>query len=246
MSSNIVCRITARSIGVPGLGWGLILSNADRKVSFGTWLSSESSRLIFGRGFSADTGPADQVFDVPGVNHGDAANTFVILVRGRYVEMYVNGMAACPPMTIDADIWPARLYLRASVENRGRVEFQDVAVWSADKLPVVRPEFGADRRRSGRNQSQPRTDAFSAFPSMARSLPTFRLWTLLVVVVPACAVLAWRAQSSRDWIRQRERFLSCGFSGGASEATKVVGYTGHTLHGEKKTVYGSSVNAGEA
>jgi hypothetical protein len=69
----------------------------------------------------------------------------LVVVRGRLVEVYVNGAAVCNPIVLDREITPA--YLNPAVlpdadavkaKKWTRAEFKRFTLWPAEVIP--RPE----------------------------------------------------------------------------------------------------------
>jgi len=57
------------------------------------------------------------------------------VVRGRRLEVYVNGEAVCEPVTLDRDVTPAIVGLCGrALKGRSRVEFERLTIWPAAGL----------------------------------------------------------------------------------------------------------------
>jgi hypothetical protein len=66
------------------------------------------------------------------------ANTLLVMVRGRVLEVYVNGAAVCDPILLDWDMRAPQLWLVGGRAAKvGIATFERVTVWPAkDILPV--------------------------------------------------------------------------------------------------------------
>jgi hypothetical protein len=78
---------------------------------------------------------------MPLVRGGDQSNTLLILVKGQYVEVYVNDEVAGEPFVIEQNLWPAQFNLKVQSKSAASFDFEEVAVWPADNLPVLRPDL---------------------------------------------------------------------------------------------------------
>jgi hypothetical protein len=64
-------------------------------------------------------------------------NTLLVILRGRWLEAYVNQAAVCDPILLEQEIISAGIGLTASGAGKGSVaEFTHVTVWPAVNLPT--------------------------------------------------------------------------------------------------------------
>jgi serine/threonine protein kinase/WD40 repeat protein len=84
---------------------------------------------------------------LPWINSGEKPNTLLAILRGRLLEVYVNGVAVCHPFTLDKDYTPAEVHLRGRSGVEGlTIEFQRLRILPADSilLPDQRGAFVRD------------------------------------------------------------------------------------------------------
>src|SRR5262249_53506985 len=69
------------------------------------------------------------------VKKGKGSNRLLVVVRGRRLEVYVNGEAVCEPVTLDRDVTPATVGLCGrALKEKSRVEFERLTIWRAADL----------------------------------------------------------------------------------------------------------------
>jgi hypothetical protein len=70
------------------------------------------------------------------VRPGNQANALLVVVRGRDVEVYVNGEGVCERVRLDRDITPGMIGLAGRADwGKVRLELERLTVWSAERLP---------------------------------------------------------------------------------------------------------------
>jgi hypothetical protein len=67
---------------------------------------------------------------------GDEFNTVLLVVRGQIVEVYVNGVAVCNPITCPRAIQAASTALKGDPGVDGQIEFKRITIYSAEGLPT--------------------------------------------------------------------------------------------------------------
>jgi hypothetical protein len=81
-------------------------------------------------------GPYGGPFAHPAIKKGAELNRLLMVLRGRRLEMYVNGQAVCEPVTLDRDVTPGHLGLWALAEDERTItELERFTVWSARAAP---------------------------------------------------------------------------------------------------------------
>jgi hypothetical protein len=136
--NDYACEVVARIATPLSTGqWSLCMGSAQRKRGIEIALGTRNQVAILpttlqgleplGKGF---------VCLRPWVNAGDKPNTLLAILRNRLLEVYVNGVAVCDPVTLDQDCTPAHIYLRTRSDLDGiTVDFQRIRVLNASRLP---------------------------------------------------------------------------------------------------------------
>jgi hypothetical protein len=140
-SGPFACEVVGRVNG-PFARWGLVISQ-DGKEQFSVRLAV-AGVLNFRLGAN---GPPRQLEPEPGKHpaiHKGAKgkglpNRLLIVVQGRYLEIYVNGVTVCDPVLLDAEVTrPEVALMCGSPRPKGALaEFEGVVVGPADILPPL-------------------------------------------------------------------------------------------------------------
>jgi serine/threonine protein kinase len=144
--TDFACQVEGRVTGGAG-SWLLSIQPVGSRHVFRIGLATEGNVYVF----STDRGAGDKIPN--GVHHttnraimaGAQFNKLLVIVRGRVVEIYVNGVAIVDPVVADEDITPGFLLLGAQSRKQAvEAEFKRITVSSADGLPTPQ-ERGAVR-----------------------------------------------------------------------------------------------------
>jgi len=137
--SDMVYQVVGRVVSPASAGWGLTMSNHEEKRGIAV-------RVNYDGTLEVGPSPAEsQKFRGPhvgpihhsAIKQGSGFQTLLVVVRGRLVEVYVNGVAVCNPVVVDRDFTPALAALAAFGREHGAlVEFKSVTGWSANELPM--------------------------------------------------------------------------------------------------------------
>jgi formylglycine-generating enzyme required for sulfatase activity len=146
--SDFVCEVVARTSRDSHKGWGLHLHKEFDKdtpdARFGgveVMLNSQGElSVLSGRwGQRKVAGlPSVGPFRVAVYNQ-DEFNSLVVVFRGgRHLEVFVNSVEACQPITLPCVLEPAHVHLASmgGVSGAARLEFKSYKVWSAPPTPV--------------------------------------------------------------------------------------------------------------
>jgi WD40 repeat protein len=146
------CELVGRYVGTPAGAWALVVSRGEvpKNPGIKVQISSAQGLMIGPSPWDAERQRRRRVgpFHHPAVRGGDAWNNLLVVVRGRVVEVYVNGIAVCDPVPLDFDLLPAGLALVAMHDETtphaqaAHMEFERLTVWSAEGLPSLQ-ERGA-------------------------------------------------------------------------------------------------------
>jgi predicted Ser/Thr protein kinase len=133
---QVVGRIPTKLTGTRH-HWGLTLANAKQSDK----TSRPALRVRIARngelailslpGDKAVSGPVKP----PSIKPTDIANTLLVVVQERTLEVYVNAVEACKPVAVPAEVLPARLAVTIQGVKGTEAEFEHVTVWSAADLP---------------------------------------------------------------------------------------------------------------
>src|SRR5262249_49030848 len=74
----------------------------------------------------------------PAVRSAGEDNTLVAIVRGRMLELYVNGLAVHDPLKLDQDLAFGSLHLTMGSRNKeSEAVLTRLALWPADNRPTL-------------------------------------------------------------------------------------------------------------
>jgi hypothetical protein len=75
-------------------------------------------------------GPNVEPVKAPAVKAGDEFNTLLVVIKGRTVEVAVNGAVVGTPVSVDGDFTPGVLVLQTlAASQQVRIEVSRVSVW---------------------------------------------------------------------------------------------------------------------
>lgn len=136
----VAFQVVARARGDKRDGWGVILIDPKDDTSGVGIRLSRDGRLTFEGSYKAVQkfpGQRPEPVRHAAIKTGDDDNTLLIVLRGRELEVYVNGVAVCQPVQLDREFAPIRLLLAAYAQQKGATgEFKQVTIWRADGLPT--------------------------------------------------------------------------------------------------------------
>jgi WD40 repeat protein len=120
------CRVVGRLVDAPAEGWLLEFSGVVFRID---------SEGVFHRGYP---GGGEEIRHRVIRPHGEM-NELLIVVRGRLLEIYINGLAVRDPLILDRDVWPTEIGLRLDARggNGVKAEFDRFTLWPADDLPTL-------------------------------------------------------------------------------------------------------------
>src|SRR5206468_6948876 len=93
---DCACQAVGRVLGDPENFWGIELNNAERKRGVGVYLNGRGQLRLhptYTRFAGRFPEPHGDDIAHPTIKTGDGFNTLLAVVRGRQVEVYVNGVA---------------------------------------------------------------------------------------------------------------------------------------------------------
>jgi serine/threonine protein kinase len=167
LTQSFAIEVTARVVGSRWVSdsWGLVVAGPEE--------GGFSLKLSRG-GYLTLLGPPKKITAFPGfrpapiahtkIDTGDSDNTLLVVLKGRNLEIYVNGGAVVQPVILDRDLLPCDVLLGYYPHVAGsQVEFRRVRLWSADKLPPL-AERGAIAESLGAPETPPVTNDRGAAP----------------------------------------------------------------------------------
>ncbi len=137
---DCACLCVGRARGGTDNIWGIEFNNPLRKLGVGVYLTGRGELRLhptYTQGLGTFPPPYRDDLPHPAIKPGEQWNTLLAVVRGRTVEVYVNGVAVCEPMTVDFDFLPCQPDLLGGIHDTGAAEFERVTVYSADGLPAL-------------------------------------------------------------------------------------------------------------
>jgi serine/threonine protein kinase len=138
--SNFACEFVARVVTPDSDGWGC---DVLKEREHGLRISIDSYGQLHLLPLAAEKDPWAIDHDTfkpirhEAIKPYGEENTLLVVVRGRQVEVYVNGKAVVNPVTLPADITPAQVwYAMLGGKDGTTVELERITVWSAADLPA--------------------------------------------------------------------------------------------------------------
>jgi hypothetical protein len=133
---DFACQVIGRARG-PLARWGLSVTDRDGGQRLNVSLGNPGL-LRVGRGGRPLPGLED--VSHPAIHKGpNVANTLLVVLRGRQLETYVNGVAVCDPVLLDHALPSPRLALlgAGATPQGGTAEFESITVWPTDSIPPL-------------------------------------------------------------------------------------------------------------
>jgi hypothetical protein len=138
--SDFACEIVGRVLRPGSEGWACLLRGSEGRAARVSIDSDGALHLQpFGtlqEPWSEDTGPLNRKFLHRAIKPRGASNALLCIVRGRHLELYVNGVAVQNPIAFDKALTPAEIsYSVLGGTDGSEVEFERITVWSVTDLP---------------------------------------------------------------------------------------------------------------
>jgi hypothetical protein len=116
--------------------WFLNLADDERKLSVKIMINGEGGVRVAW----ADHGKGERGTSIYEGKHSAIKpktdfNRVMVILRSRLLEIYVNNVAVCNPIELDAEIGPVFMHLGLISKKKGRAELHNVSVWSAEGIP---------------------------------------------------------------------------------------------------------------
>jgi serine/threonine protein kinase len=141
VNAGCALEVVGRILGGPADGWEVRLHNRQQQRGLYIRLTG-AGELLLGPGLAEPAGsPQTKVGPIrhPAIWRGQRFNTLLAVIRGpRQVELYVNGVAVCAPVTLARDFTPRGVMLGLHSEGAAEAQFERVGVWPADGFPGPR------------------------------------------------------------------------------------------------------------
>jgi formylglycine-generating enzyme required for sulfatase activity len=136
---DFACEVVGRTTGSASSSWGLETQNrpGDRYLNFN--LNSKQELEIIAAGKDVPTFMKIGPIQHRAIKPGDGFNKLLVVVRGGWTHIYVNGIAICEPLAIDFVKTPATFALVAHADKNSvsRAEFERFTLWSAENMPIT-------------------------------------------------------------------------------------------------------------
>jgi serine/threonine protein kinase len=128
-----------RTVEPATAGWGFNIFSREQKRGIAVRLNADATLEVTPSPGESEKfrGPQLGPLRHAALKSGADFNALLVIVHGRLVEIYVNGVAVCDPVIVDRDFTPATAGLAAFGRGHGaRVEFKSVTGWLAEGLPL--------------------------------------------------------------------------------------------------------------
>jgi serine/threonine protein kinase len=137
---SVACEFVGRVVREGAQGWGCLV-NGQKGRAVRVSIDSDGALHVLPydssrKDWVEDTGPLNRTFRHRAIKPRGEANALLCVVRGRQLELYVNGVAVQNPITFDGDLTPAGIgYSVLGGRDGSEVEFERITVWSVADLP---------------------------------------------------------------------------------------------------------------
>jgi hypothetical protein len=136
-TGGIACQAVGRSAGRLAR-WGIVFGPGDRQATWRVWiLLGNDGQLHILRGANPVVA-REASMSHPAIRRGtNVLNTLLAVLRGRHVEVYVNGVAVCDPILLDEEKPSPRVILACQGVARKATavaEFHEFTVWPASSI----------------------------------------------------------------------------------------------------------------
>ena len=139
--SQFAAEVTGQVTGPVSGAWGLAITDEANKHGVDLKIDSAGTLHIIPIpwGEEKDIGPLVPPITHNAIKPGKEFNKLLVILRGRQLEVYVNGVPVTRPLLLDRDLAPAPLMLQgfSGAEPGAVAQFERFTVWSADGLPRV-------------------------------------------------------------------------------------------------------------
>ncbi len=135
---HFACRVTGRSTGPASGGWGLAIRHESKQQSVRVRLHSNGVLFVNvgDERTRTDRRPLARVKH-PRIHGHNETNELLVVVHGRTLEVYVNGVAMVDPIVLDYPVSPGtlRLYVQPAPDTpTTQAEFERLQVWPAENV----------------------------------------------------------------------------------------------------------------
>jgi protein kinase-like protein len=143
---DFASELVGRIAKPPKDGWGMGVFHSKKDKGkevlrgFEAMLRDDGKLLIVPSRWSTDQARELRLgpFVPPAVRKGADSNALLVRVRGSWVEIYVNGVAACAPFVIDYELSPTAVQIVVSGGGGGSlVELERLTLWSTEDIPSL-------------------------------------------------------------------------------------------------------------
>jgi hypothetical protein len=132
--AGIACQVAGRVVTAQGR-WGLAITDGPPiPKSPRTMITLNNQGVLFVEDNKSESQPTTTH---PAIKKAGGQNTLLVVVCGRYLEVYVNGVAVRDPLVLDRALSSPTLALAAASARRvaATAEFDSITVWPADSVP---------------------------------------------------------------------------------------------------------------
>jgi hypothetical protein len=132
--TDFACEVVGHVAGPPTGQWGVFVRDDTAPRGVRVSLDGEGRWAMGPDPWQAEPNRAPWAGPVAhrAVKRGKESNKLLVVLRGRRLDVYVNGEAVCEPVTLDRGLTPAHvgLYGAAGPET-ARLEFERFTIWPA-------------------------------------------------------------------------------------------------------------------
>jgi serine/threonine protein kinase len=143
--SSFVCEVDGKLLDDAGSTWDLWFGNDQQRKALAIRVSGAGKILVGLWDYDAGYLPTLFAGAHPAIKTGRESNTLSVVYTDERIEIYVNGVAVCDPLSPPLKLQPVRVGLGVSGGGKSGAEFRRLSIWSADQLatPEERLKSGA-------------------------------------------------------------------------------------------------------
>lgn len=134
--STFVCQLDGRVVDDQAANWELSFGNEQQRKAISIKLNAAGKLKVA----VAEDGVDEQEPIFTGthaaIRKGNEFNRLAVIYTADRLEVYVNGVAVCDPLTVPVRLQPVNIALGLSGSGKSTAEFRHLTVSSADGLPT--------------------------------------------------------------------------------------------------------------
>ncbi len=134
--STFVCQLDGRVVDDPSASWELSFGNDQQRKAITLKLNAAGKlKVVLTENDNDEQEPLFSGTHVA-IRKGNEFNRLAVIYTAERLEVYVNGVAVCDPLSVPVRLQPVNIALGLSGGGKSSAEFRRLTVSSADGLPT--------------------------------------------------------------------------------------------------------------